>query len=63
MLNKIQKIKTKKVKTFKNTEYRIPNYSKAKLFNEANLFLKWYFPKYVKGRTKNSEKKKNFKNF
>ena len=58
LLNKIQKIKTKKVKTFKNTEYRIPNYSKAKLFNEANLFLKWYFPKYVKGRTKNSEKKK-----
>ena len=63
MLNKIQKIKTKKVKTFKNTEYRIPNYSKAKLFNEANLFLKWYFPKYVKGRTKNSEKKKFSKIF
>ena len=63
LLNKIQKIKTKKVKTFKNTEYRIPNYSKAKLFNEANLFLKWYFPKYVKGRTKNSEKKKISKIF
>ena len=63
LLNKIQRIKTKKVKTFKNTEYRIPNYSKAKLFNEANLFLKWYFPKYVKGRTKNSEKKKISKIF
>ena len=63
LLNKIQTIKTKKVKTFKNTEYRIPNYSKAKLFNEANLFLKWYFPKYYKGRTKNSEKKKISKIF
>ena len=40
LLNKIQKIKIKKIKTFKNTEYRIPNYSKTKLFNEANLFLK-----------------------
>ena len=63
LLNKLQKIKTRKIKTFKNTEYRIPNYSKAKLFNEANLFLQWYFPKFAKGRTKNFEKKKNFKNF
>ena len=30
LLNKIQKIKTKKIKTFLNTEYRIPNYSKKK---------------------------------
>ena len=52
LLNKIQKIKTKKIKTFKNTEYRIPNYSKAKLFNEANLFLQWYLPKFVKGKRK-----------
>ena len=63
LLNKIQKIKKKKIKTFKNTEYRIPNYSKAKLFNEANLFLKWYFPKFVKGRGKNIEKKKISKIF
>ena len=58
LLNKIQKIKTKKIKTFKNTKYKIPNYSKVKLFNEANLFLQWYFPKFVKGRKKNLEKKK-----
>ena len=63
LLNKIQKIKTKKIKTFKNTDYRIPNYSNVKLFNEANLFLQWYFPKFVKGRAKNSEKKKISKIF
>ena len=63
LLNKIQKIKTKRIKTFKNTEYRIPNYSKAKLFNEANLFLKWYFPRFVRGKTKSSEKKKISKIF
>ena len=63
LLNKLQKIKTKKIKTFTNTKYRIPNYSKAKLFNEANLFLQWYFPKFVKGRAKNFEKKKISKIF
>ena len=63
LLNKIQKIKTKKIKTFKNTEYKIPNYSKAKLFNEANLFLQWYLPKFIKGKNKNYEKKKISKIF
>ena len=58
LLKKIQKIKTKKIKTFLKTEYRIPNYSKEKLFNEANLFLQWYLPKFIKGKKKNIEKKK-----
>jgi len=58
LLNKIQKIKTKKVKTFTNTKYKIPVYSKEKLINEANLFLKWYLPKIVKGNKQNIEKKK-----
>ena len=58
LLKKIQKIKTKKIKTFKNTDYRIPNYSNAKLFNEANLFLQWYLPKFVKGKRKNIVKRK-----
>ncbi len=57
LLNRIQKIKTKKIKTFINTEYKIPIYSKEKLINEANLFLKWYLPKIIKGK-KNIEKKK-----
>jgi len=57
LLNRIQKIKTKKIKTFINTEYKIPIYSNEKLINEANLFLKWYLPKIIKGK-KNTEKKK-----
>jgi len=58
LLNKIQKIKTKKIKTFINTEYRIPIYSIEKLINEANLFLQWYYPKFIKLNKKNIEKKK-----
>ena len=52
LLKNIQKIKTKKIKTFLNTQYKIPNYSKEKIFNEANLFLEWYLPKYIKGKRK-----------
>ena len=63
LLKKIQKIKTKKIKTFLKTEYRIPNYTKEKLFNEANLFLQWYLPKFVKGKRKNIEKRKISKIF
>ena len=63
LLNKIQKIKTKKIKTFLNTEYKIPNYSKEKLASEANLFLQWYLPKFLKGKKKNIEKKKIIKIF
>ena len=63
LLKKIQKIKTKKIKTFLKTEYRIPNYSKEKLFNEANLFLQWYLPKFIKGKRRNVEKRKISKIF
>ena len=63
LLNKIQKIKTKKIKTFLKKNYKIRNYSKKILLDEANLFLQWYFPKFVKGRTKNFEKKKISKIF
>jgi len=63
LLNKIQKIKTKKIKTFINTEYKIPIYSIEKLINEANLFLKWYLPKIIKSNKKNIEKKKLSKIF
>jgi len=58
LLKKIQKIKTKKIKTFLNTEYKIPNYSKEILINESNLFLQWYLPKFVKGKRKNIVKRK-----
>ena len=63
LLNKIQKIKTKKIKTFLYNKYKIPNYSKEKLFSEANLFLQWYLPKFIKGKKKNIEKKKIIKIF
>ena len=63
LLNKIQKIKTTKIKTFLDTEYKIPNYSKKKLASEANLFLQWYLPKFIKGKKKNIEKKKIIKIF
>jgi len=49
LLKKIQKIKIRKIKTFLKTEHEISNYSKNKLINEANLFLEWYLPKYIKG--------------
>ena len=45
LLNKIQKINNKKIKNFKNTNYRLPIYSKKLLLTEAKLFLKWYVPK------------------
>ncbi len=63
LLKKIQKIKTKKTKTFINTEYKIPNYSKEILNNEANLFLKWYMPEFIKGKKQKIEKKKIYKIF
>ena len=63
LLKKIQKIKTKKIKTFENTEYKIPNYSKKKLFDEANLFLQWYLPKFIQGNRRKVEKKKISKIF
>ena len=58
LLNKIQKIKTKKIKTFLNQDYKIPNYSKKILLNEANLFLQWYLPKFIIGKKKIILKKK-----
>ena len=63
LLKILQKIKKKKIKTFLNSQYIIPNYSKEKLINESNLFLKWYLPKYLKGKRKNIESKKLSKIF
>ena len=63
LLKKIQKIKIKKIKTFKNNEYKIPNYSKKKLLSETNLFLQWYLPKFIKGKKQNFEKAKISKIF
>ena len=45
VLNKIQKIKDKKVKNFNNKLYKIKNYNNKVLFDETKLFNDWYVPK------------------
>jgi aminoglycoside/choline kinase family phosphotransferase len=45
VLNKIQKIKDKKVKNFNNKLYEIKNYNNKVLFDETKLFNDWYVPK------------------
>ena len=45
ILNKIQLIKDKKIKNFKNINYKIKEYKKKTLFDEAKLFCIWYVPK------------------
>ena len=42
VLNKIQRIKNKKIKNFNGKYYLVPKYSKRILFEEANLFCEWY---------------------
>ena len=58
ILNSIQKIKTKKIKTFLGSIYKVPKYSKKILLNEAKLFLDWYVPKKIKKKNQNLLKKK-----
>ena len=45
VLNQIQLIKVKKIKTFKKNFYVIPKYDKQILFDEACLFCDWYLKK------------------
>ena len=58
LLNSVQKIKTKRTKTFLGSIYKVPKYSKKSLFNEAKLFLDWYVPKKIKKKNQNLLKKK-----
>ena len=44
-MNKIQLIKDKKIKNFKNVFYKIEDYKNKILFDEAKLFSNWYIPK------------------
>ena len=44
LLSKVQNIKDKKIKNFKNKIYSVPEYSKKILFKESELFCKWYIP-------------------
>jgi aminoglycoside/choline kinase family phosphotransferase len=45
VLNKIQKIKDKKIKNFKNKIYKIKDYKNKILSDETKLFNDWYVPK------------------
>jgi len=47
VLIKLQNINSRKIKNFKKKYYKIPNYSKKIVFNEANLFLDWYIPQVI----------------
>ena len=58
LLNLIQKIKTKKIKTFLGSSYKVPKYSKKILLEEAKLFLDWYVPKKIKKKNQTLLKKK-----
>ena len=45
ILNKIQSIKDRKIKNFKNKNYTIPRYDRKILIKEVNLFTNWYIEK------------------
>ena len=45
ILNKIQLIKDKKVKNFKNKLYKVQEYNNKILLDETKLFCDWYAPK------------------
>ena len=45
LLIKVQSIKNRKIKNFKNKTYIIPKYGRKILINEANLFCNWYVQK------------------
>ena len=45
LLHRLQSIKNKKIKNFKNKNYIIPKYDKKILIKEASLFCEWYVKK------------------
>jgi len=63
ILKLIQKIQTKNLVTLKKIKYKIPQYTNAKVLNEANLFLDWYLPKVIKKEKINKAKKEIKKTF
>ena len=60
ILNKIQLIKDKKVKNFKNKLYKVQEYKNKILFDETKLFCDWYAPKVI-SKIKIIKFKKKFK--
>ena len=60
ILNKIQLIKDKKVKNFKNKLYKVQEYKNKILFDETKLFCDWYAPK-ILTKFKSIKFKKKFR--
>jgi len=60
ILNKIQLIKDKKVKNFKNNLYKVQEYNNKILFDETKLFCDWYVPKTL-SKSKSIQFKKKFR--
>ncbi|WP_440678692.1 phosphotransferase [Candidatus Pelagibacter sp. HIMB1611] len=60
ILNKLQSIKTKRIKNFLNQNYKLQLYKNKILYNEAKLFSDWYVEK--KLNKNKSLFKKKFKN-
>ena len=60
ILNKIQSIKDKKIKNFKNKFYKVQVYKNKILFDEAKLFCDWYVPK-ILSKSKSIQFKKKFR--
>jgi len=60
ILNKIQLIKDKKVKNFKNKLYKVKEYNNKILFDETKLFCDWYAPKKLP-KSKSIQFKKKFR--
>ena len=60
ILNKIQLIKDKKVKNFKNKLYKVQEYNNKILFDETKLFCDWYAPKKL-SKVKSIKFKKKFR--
>ncbi len=60
ILNKLQLIKDKKVKNFKNKLYKVQEYNNKILFDEAKLFCDWYVPKKL-SKLKSIKFQKKFK--
>ena len=60
ILNKIQLIKDKKIKNFKNKLYKVQEYNNKILFDETKLFCDWYVPK-ILSKSKSIQFKKKFK--
>jgi len=60
ILNKIQLIKDKKVKNFKNKLYKVQEYKNKILFDETKLFCDWYAPK-ILSKSKSIQFRKKFR--